>query len=198
MTRISRMVHKESAHETPAFAKASAWRARTTRMEKNMNMDKTIKRTLFAAVALLGAGVITLEAAPITGTITIKGGAQLNPPSANTVTQVTGWLNGSGAKPTVASRSGNFTGFVTVGAPVTMAAPWNFGSGLAGLWSVGGFTFNLTGSTIIKQGNGFLAVSGTGTIMGNGFDPTPGSWRFSTQNPPANGVFSFSASTTAQ
>ena len=189
------MVHK-SAHETPAFAKASAWRARTTRMEKNMNMDKTIKRTLFAAVALLGAG-LTLEASPMTGSITIKGGAHLDSTSANTATKVTEWLNGSGAKPTVASRSGSFTGFVSTGAAVTMAAPWNFGSGLAGLWSVGGFTFNLTASTITHQGKEFLAVSGTGTITGNGFDPTPGSWKFSTQNPPANGVFSFSASTTA-
>ena len=47
------------------------------------------------------------------------------------------------------------------------------------------------------QGNGFVSVSGTGTITGNGFDPTPGTWTFTTQNPPANGVFSFSASTTA-
>ena len=87
---------------------------------------------------------------------------------------------------------------VTVGATVTMAAPWNFSSGpLPALWSVGGFTFDLTASSIVPQGNGFLNVSGTGTITGNGFDPTPGSWRFSTQNPPANGVFSFSASTTA-
>ena len=160
-----------------------------------MNMDKTIKRTLFAAVALLSASV-TIEAAPITGSITIKGGAHLDSTSADTATQVTGWLNGSGAKPTVASRSGSFTS-VSVGAPVTMAAPWNIGSGMAGLWSVGGFTFNLTESHIVHQGKGFLAVSGTGTITGNGFDPTPGSWRFSTQNPPANNVFSFSASTTA-
>src|SRR5207248_4369433 len=159
-------------------------------------MDKTIKRTLLAAVVLLGAGVI-LEAAPITGTITIKGGAQLDSTSVNTATKVTGWLNGSGAKPTVVSRSGSFTGFVSARATVTMAAPWNFGSGLPALWSVGGFTFNLTASSIVKQGNGFLAVSGTGTITGTGFAPTPGSWKFSTQNSPANGVFSFSASTTA-
>jgi hypothetical protein len=78
-----------------------------------------------------------------------------------------------------------------------MAAPWNVNSGLANLWSVGGFTFNLTASSIIHQGNGFLAVSGTGTITGHDFSPTPGIWRLSTQNPPANGVFSFSASTTA-
>ena len=162
----------------------------------NMNMDKTIKRMLFAAVALLGAGV-TLEAAPINGSISIKGGAELNMSSVNTATKVTGWLNGAGAKPTVVSRSGNFTTYVNVGDSVTMAAPWTFGSGLPALWSVGGFTYNLTASHIVMQGGGFLSVKGTGTITGNGFDDTPGSWTFSTQNPPANGVFSFSASTTA-
>ena len=78
-----------------------------------------------------------------------------------------------------------------------MTAPWTFGSGQPALWSVGGFTFDLTTSTITHQGNGFLTVSGTGTISGNGFTATPGTWRFSTQNPSANGVFSFSASTTA-
>ena len=50
-----------------------------------MNIDKTIKQTLFAAIALLGAGV-TLEAAPINGTITIRGGAHLNTASVNTAT----------------------------------------------------------------------------------------------------------------
>ena len=162
-----------------------------------MNMDKTIKRTLFAAVALLGAGIIdTLEAAPINGTITIRGGAELNTGSVNTATQVIGWLNGSGAMPTVVSRSGSFTS-VPAGATVAMTAPWTFGSGQPALWSVGGFTFNLTTSSIVQQGNGFLSVTGTGTITRTGFVPTPGTWRFSTQNPSANGVFSFSASTTA-
>ncbi len=172
-------------------------------------MDKTIKRTLFAAVALLGAGVTvallgagaidTPEAAPINGYITLKGGAELNPGSVNTATRVTGWLNGNHLPPTVVSRSGDFATYVNVGAQVTMAAPWIFNpsTGLPGLWSVGGFTFDLTTSTIVQQGGGFLSVSGTGMISGNGFDPTPGSWTFTTQNPPANGVFSFSGSTTA-
>ena len=160
-------------------------------------MDKTIKQTLFAAVALLGAGV-TLQAGQITGSIAIKGGAHLDSTSANTATQVTGWLNGSGAKPTVVSRSGSFTGFVPVGASVTMTAPWNFNSGpLPALWSVGGFTYDLTTSTIVQRSGGFLTVSGTGMISKTGYVSTPGSWRFSTQNPSANGVFSFSASTTA-
>ena len=176
-----------------------------------MNMDKTIKRTLFAAAALLGAGVTLYGtyglmasqpqaapmAAPITGTISIKGGAHPNTTSVNTATQVTNWLNGNNQPPTVVSRSGSFAS-VSVGAPVTVTAPWNFNSGpLPALWSVGGFTFNLTASSIVMQANGFLNVSGTGTITGNSFNDTPGSWKFSTQNPPANNVFSFSASTTA-
>ena len=37
------------------------------------------------------------------------------------------------------------------------------------LWSVGGFTFNLIASTILFQEDGFLFVSGTGTITGNGY-----------------------------
>ena len=161
-------------------------------------MGKTIKQTLFAAVALLGAGV-TLEAAPINGTITIRGGAELNTGSVNTATRVIGWLNGNGAAPAVVSRSGDFATYVTVGDSVTMAAPWNFNSGpLLALWSVDGFTFDLASSIIVTQGNGFLSVSGTGTISGHGFTATPGSWRFTTQNPPANSVFSFSASSTAQ
>ena len=92
-------------------------------------------------------------------------------------------------------RSGSFATYVTVGANVTMAAPWVFGSGLNNLWGVGGFTYNLTTSTINLQANGFLGVSGTGTISGTGFTPTGGTWSFTTQNPRANGIFSFSAST---
>jgi hypothetical protein len=174
-------------------------------------MNNTIKRTLFAAAALLGVGVTLYGsyglmasqpqaapmAMPITGSISIKGGAHLNTNSVNTVTKVTGWLNGNNQPPTVVSRSGSFAS-VSVGAPVTMTAPWNFNSGpLPALWSVGGFTFNLTASSIVMQANGFLNVSGTGTISGTGFTATPGSWKFSTQNPPANGVFSFSASSKA-
>jgi hypothetical protein len=178
-----------------------------------MNKDKIIKRTLSAAVALLGAAVTVCgtyglmasqpevaasqsQAPQINGSISMKGGVELNTANASNATSVTGWLNGAGAAPTVVGRSGDFSKFVAAGSSVTMAKAWNCNSGpLPALWSVGGFTFNLTASHIVMQANGFLGVSGTGTISGNGFDPTPGTWRFSTQNPPANGVFSFSAST---
>jgi hypothetical protein len=78
--------------------------------------------------------------------------------------------------------------------------PWNFNSGtVTAFWSVNGYTFDLTMSSIVlPRVNNFIAVTGTGTISGHGFANTPGTWRFTSQNPPANNVFSFSASTTAQ
>lgn len=161
-------------------------------------MKKTIKQTLFAAVALVSAG-ITVQAAQINGFITLRGGVELNSDSVVTATQVTGWLDQAGAAPRIVSRGGDFVTYVNVGDTVAMTAPWNFTSGpLSPLWSVGGFTYNLTESHIVFQGNGNVNVQGTGTITGNGFDPTPGVWSFSSQDPNAGGVFSFSASDGAQ
>lgn len=39
-----------------------------------------------------------------------------------------------------------------------------------------------------------LHVIGTGMVMGNGYDPTPGTWSFTTQEPSAGNRFTFSAS----
>src|SRR5262249_10238590 len=115
----------------------------------------TFQATATGESSHLSAGV-TPQAAPINGSISIKGGAELTTGSVNTAAQATGWLNGSGGAPTVVSRSGDFATFVSVGATVTMAAPWNFNSGpLPALWSVGGYTFDLTASSIAQQGNGF-------------------------------------------
>src|SRR5262249_4154460 len=156
-----------------------------------------IKHTLFAVLALLSGG-IAAEAAQINGFITLAGGAELDSDSVVTATRVTGWLDQNGMIPTIQSRGGDFATYVNVQAPVTMTAPWSFNSGpLPALWSVGGFTFNLTESHVTFQGNGNVNVSGTGTITGNGFDPTPGAWLFSTQDPNAGGVFSFSAADSA-
>ena len=126
----------------------------------------------------------------IVGNITIDGGATLDTGVVGTANAVTAWIS-----PDVDSRDGNFAAFVAVGAPVTMTAPWTFDpSGpLAAFWSVGGFTFNLLSSSVDFQNANSLVISGSGTIVGNGFDPTPGVFNFSTQAPSASGVFSFSA-----
>ena len=111
--------------------------------------------------------------------------------TADTATQVTTWLDQVGNMPTVQGASGSFAALD--GATATFAFPWVFGSGAPALWTVGGFTFDLIASSIVSQiGDGFLLVSGTGYISGNGFAPTSSTWFFSTNDDPANGVFSWS------
>ena len=48
------------------------------------------------------------------------------------------------------------------------------------LWTVGGFSFNLSAVTIVNQQSSNLALIGLGTVTGPaGFDPTPYDWSFS-------------------
>lgn len=126
----------------------------------------------------------------IDGAITFSGGAVFDTSSLASATRVDSFSNVK-----VSSRDGDFASFVTVGDSVAMATPYIFSPSTPtpGLWSVGGFTFDLTSSTVVFQDASFLGIIGTGTISGNGFDPTPGTWTFSSQSPSAGGVFSFSS-----
>ena len=150
---------------------------------------KLLKLTL----AVLAAALVTSEvqAAMVNGAITFAGGAIYDTDSLATATRVNTFVD-----VTVQSEDGDFAGFVADGDAVTMAVPYIFTPSTAtpGLWSVGGFTFDLDGSTVDLQNADFLVISGTGTLSGNGFDPTDGTWNFTSQSPSADGVFSFSAS----
>jgi hypothetical protein len=161
-------------------------------------LSKTI--LVFFALGLISCA-FCVQQAQADNVITFAGGAELGDAngfavnSVNDATQVIGWLDEMGNRPTVESVSGVFAQFATVGDTVTFTPTWSFNSGpIAMFWTVDGFTFDLIASQIIYQANGFLAVYGTGTITGNGYT-APGTWRFSTQDDPSNGVFSFSAST---
>lgn len=151
------------------------------------------------SAAICGAAGIA-QAVPITGDITFDGGVTLNTASAGTATEVTSWTGAGGVgMPTVVSADGSFSG-IAGGTSVAFSSPWFFDSGpVADLWSVGGFTFNLTSSSIVAQG-GYPAgvlVDGIGSVSGNGLDSEAMTWSFSTQDPGAIGadslVFSFSA-----
>ena len=154
--------------------------------------SKTI--LVFLALGLISCAFCVQQAqADSNNVITFAGGAELNSGSVNTATAVTGWLDENGFGPTVQSVSGFFAGFVGVGDTVTFTPTWSFESGpIAMFWTVDGFTFDLVVSHILFQGDGFLAVYGTGLITGHGYTSS-GTWRFSTQDDPSNGVFSFSA-----
>jgi hypothetical protein len=156
------------------------------------------KKLAMLACGLLGCSFFCQQAQAtlITGGITFVGTVSLNK-NVNQATMVTAWhgLGGTGS-PFVASADGSFTGLD--GSAVTLTAPWSFNSGpVTGFWSVGGFVFDLIASSITFQSGGSLVVDGTGTITGLGFEATAGSWHFTTQNPKAGGVFSFSAATSA-
>ncbi len=166
--------------------------------------------TAVFAVALLTCAVFAPQAhaTAVSGAINFQGSVTLNNTSAGNSTTVTAWSGlGAGGKPQVSGSSGSFAAFAPPGSAVTFFAPWSFNSGpIAGFWTVGGFTFNLASSTMLTQGFGpgglgFVTAGGTGTITGNGFDSTPGTWSFSTQDPGTpNGnitTFSFSAGTNA-
>jgi len=150
---------------------------------------KLLKLTLsVVAAALVTSGA---QAAMLEGAITFAGGAKFDTNSLATATRVTLFKN-----VLVMSEDGDFTGIVNDNDAVTMAVPYIFTPSTAtpALWSVDGFTFDLDASVVVLQNADFLLISGTGTITGNGFDPTPGTWSFTAQSPKANGVFSFSSS----
>lgn len=96
--------------------------------------------------------------------------------------------------------TGDFATFLTMGDLGTIVdftfSPF---APVASLWSVGGFSFDAGTMAIIAQVEGFLALEATGVVSGNGFDDTPGLWRFTTQGDNGGGIseFSFSATQSA-
>lgn len=159
------------------------------------------------AAGLLGAGAFsqTANAAPITGSIDFGGVVTFDTMSLATATRVNVWQPFQGG-PTgfsmVLQDSGSFSS-IAAGTQAAMAAPWIFNpsTNTPSLWSVGGFTFNLTSSTIATQNATFLNINGVGTITStnSSFDPTPGTWSFTSSN--AGGkdqtTFSFQAHSAA-
>jgi hypothetical protein len=73
-----------------------------------------------------------------------------------------------------------------------MGGPWTFNSGvLNNYWTAGGFTFNLSSSSIYSQDGGFLNVVMQGTVLGNGYDPTAFTGSFQVADPSADGLTTF-------
>jgi hypothetical protein len=62
-----------------------------------------------------------------------------------------------------------------------------------GLWSVGGFTFDLLSATVLVQNAKTLSIEGTGIVSGNGFDPTAMDFTTQSSGGKTRTTFSFSA-----
>ena len=171
-----------------------------------------MKKTILAVLAM-GALSCALfsqqaQATQVQGVINFNGVAQFNTHSPLTATAVDQWftgvVGGIGQNPGFVNVSGPNTGdFVGLeGSMAAMAHPWTFGVTVGGpqpaLWSVGGFTFDLLSSTVDFRSARGIIINGTGTVSGNGFDPTPMEWSFSSQNAGGHTHLAFSFSANAQ
>ena len=154
------------------------------------------KSTFLAAiVALIGTFSVMssdAEAATINGQIDISGTVNLGGAS-----DFSAGGNADLEGPSfVLIATGSFNGLVGDAVTLTdisFAAPGD-------IWEVGGFTFTaLSFSDIVGGTVGPLfSFNAVGEITGNGFDPTPGSLTFTTQqNNPNNVTVSFSSTTNA-
>jgi hypothetical protein len=102
----------------------------------------------------------------------------------------------------VLQRQGDFIPYTSFQQSVTMSSsPWVFdpSAALPSFWMVGGFTFDLTSAVVVTQSNFFLNIQATGTLTGNGFDPTPAIYSFTASRADGGNAntFSFQSTTTA-
>jgi len=163
---------------------------------------KSLSKTLLAVLAtgVLSCAVFSqqAQATPINGDIQFAGEVHFDTNSLATAHRVVTWFDvfHNAGFSSVTSGTGDFAG-IFPGTQATMAQPWIFNPSTPtpGLWSVGGFSFDLLTSTIVTQNASTLVIEGTGIVSGNGFDPTSMDWSFTTQS--AGGrtrtTFSFSA-----
>lgn len=154
-----------------------------------MKLIKSLLASLTAIVIASGFA-LTAHADQITGMLNIAGTATYDHPIGH-ATMITAFTN-------VTTQGANTGAFASIpaGISVAMTAPYVFNPSTPSpmLWSVAGFTFDLQSTTIITQSADGILIKGEGTISGNGFDPTPGSWSFS-QQAGRGTVLSFSATT---
>jgi hypothetical protein len=164
-------------------------------------MEAVTRRLSVLACSLMLVGALAgpSQAIPIVGGIGFGGAWQPQDSSGNATTIAAATqvhvLNSNTVS--VNSVSGDFATFVSVFQTATYNDfIFNPSTATPGLWSVGGFTFDLTSSTIMTQTSAGLILNGTGTVSGNGFTPTTGIWSFSGDQ--TGQTFSFSSTTSTQ
>jgi hypothetical protein len=175
---------------------------------RTMEKINGFSKMLLAFLAIALAGVLfcaDAQAVPIQGTIDFSGVVTFDTMSLATAKRVNQWQpfqNGPAGFSMVLQDSGDFSS-IAAGTQAAMATPWIFNPSTMtpSLWSVGGFTFKLASSNIVRQDATFLDVEGVGTITStnSSFDPTPGTWSFTSSD--SNGqnqtTFSFQAHSAA-
>ena len=156
---------------------------------------KVFPKTVLAilAIGLTGTALCPgAPALPITGRIDFGvGTVSYDTNNLATAKQVNTWTNAA-----VTLTSGDFSS-VPLGTAVSLTAPWIFNPSTttSPLWTVGGFTFNLSSSVVAGQNPNFLDITGPGVIMKAGFQNTPGIWAFTSTNSSGRDQSSFTFTT---
>ncbi len=165
-----------------------------TRKYHTMKLTKTILAVLATAALTLGSA----QAVQISGDIDFAGQAFFNTNSLATATQVVNFRSGAGVNhaATVTDATGSFATTVSMGDTASFPSLYQFNPSAPAtpLWTVGGFTFDLTSSTVMLQNSRFLVIEGIGILTGNGFDATVGTWAFTSQQSDGSNRVSFSFS----
>jgi hypothetical protein len=146
-------------------------------------MKKTMALLAGAALMMLTSSAWAI---PITGTISFTGSERLTPDSSTAVT-ATGMDFSNGE--VHGGRTGIYAGIPT-DTPVSFTdfsfAPSLAVGGINPLWILtyldNTYSFDLESITTELQRDKFLVLSGKGILHATGFDATPGSWFFSTQD----------------
>src|SRR6266576_7034549 len=148
------------------------------------NLTKTILAMLATGVLSCAVFSQQAQATAITGDIQFAGETHFDTNSLATATRVVTWFDvfHNAGHSSVTSGTGDFAG-IAPGTQATMAQPWIFipSTPTPGLWSVGGFSFDLLTSTVVTRNAGTLVIEGNGIVSGNGFDPTTTDWSSPTQ-----------------
>src|SRR5690349_3483254 len=125
---------------------------------------KNITKTIVAVIAagFIGSALSQqAQAAKINGTIDFAGSVRFDSSALQNTHQVVQWRDvfGNVGFSNVAAVTGDFAS-IALGTQATMATPWIFNPSTPtpGLWSVGGFTFDLLSATVVSQSATFLNV----------------------------------------
>ena len=156
--------------------------------------NRTLNIAALAIGLVFAAG--PANAAFITGDISMSG--DFAPTCGTDLGDATG-IDFLGDDFTVDDANGDFAAFGIATGDIGFYQDFQFDpltpSPVDPLWSIAGFSFALTDVVVSFQSPAFLVLEGTGTVAGNGFDVTNGSWILTANS--AGTLFNFSSGATA-
>lgn len=152
---------------------------------------------LLLAALGTGIGTSTAEAVAITGSIGFAGGIE---PVGDWSTVNAIDITGNQALVLcniVTPCDGAFAVLNDLDTEIAVYNDFSFAGGVTPLWSVDGFSFNLTSITNIERATNGVVLAGFGTLLGPaGFDPTAAVWSFSADETDVEFRFSSTAAAT--